>query len=416
MSETPTVPSTEIRLWLEKETNSVFVPIHEKAKRMLNEMRKELDNLEDVCEMLLENSKKEIEKRNMKTYGRARALNKLARLYLKRVRKIKDPSEVSYNSLHDFLQETQNAFIATEVDVRNWFPKISPFFILDRRKFQGIFERAKETVKTIHSFMEKEYVKTKILEDTFQLIERLLVLESQLTDVRIKMEKATIRENSLEKQIAEIQQQIVDLKNKQSLSEMEGVQEDIKKLRRRAQYSLRHLRKPFVKYERLVQREAGLTPEELRKLNDYIEDPLRALATEEADYPRLREILKKLEKALSQGKVKLKSSRARKAKENIHSILNGDSLVSLHKECRRAIAKREQLLTSSETVKAKKGLAELRDTVGRLKKKRKRVELEKTTIEQNLKGTLNEIKEDKGKIEKNVLEFLGRGVHVEPRV
>lgn len=84
---------------------------------------------------LLEKSRKEIEKRNIKTYGRARALNKLARLFLKRTRQIEVPDRVSYDSFHGFVQETRNVFVVTEVDIRNWFPRISPFFIMDRRKF-----------------------------------------------------------------------------------------------------------------------------------------------------------------------------------------------------------------------------------------------------------------------------------------
>lgn len=135
MSEVLRISSNEAKEWLEKETSSIFIPVHEKAQNLLNEMKRMLQDVLDVSKALLEKSRKEIEKRNIKTYGRARALNKLARLFLKRTRQIEVPDRVSYDSFHGFVQETRNVFVVTEVDIRNWFPRISPFFIMDRRKF-----------------------------------------------------------------------------------------------------------------------------------------------------------------------------------------------------------------------------------------------------------------------------------------
>ena len=172
MSEILKISSANVKSWLESETGSIFIPVHSKAQKLLDDMRKTLENLTDASKMLLENSGKEIEKRNMKTYGRARALNKLARLFLDRMRQIKVPDQVSYDSFRAFVQETQKAFLVTEVDVRNWFPRVSPFFILDRRKFLTVFEKAKELLKDLNNFLTKEYVKTKTLEETFQLIDK----------------------------------------------------------------------------------------------------------------------------------------------------------------------------------------------------------------------------------------------------
>jgi hypothetical protein len=170
----------EIKGWLERETGSIFIPVHEKAQKLIDEMNKVLDNVTDVCKVLLENSRKEIEKRSRKTLGKSRALNKLAKLFLKRIRQIEAPDKVSYDTFHDFIQETQKTFAVTEVDIRNWFPRISPFFIMDRRKFLGVFEKAKESLKELQNFLTKEYVKTKTLEETFQIIDNLLAIKVQM--------------------------------------------------------------------------------------------------------------------------------------------------------------------------------------------------------------------------------------------
>ena len=136
--------------------------------------------LDEVCKSLLDNSNKEIEKRNMKVYNRARALNKLAHLFIDRLKKLSAPEQVTYDSLSKYTSETQKTLIVTEIDIKNWFPRISPFFIMDRRKFLVVYEKAKQTFTVLNEFVTKEYVKTKTLEETFGLINELQTLEGKL--------------------------------------------------------------------------------------------------------------------------------------------------------------------------------------------------------------------------------------------
>ena len=413
MPEALRISSKEVEDWLEKETSSIFIPVHAEAQKLLNEMKKVLENVTDVSKMLLEKSRKEIEKRNMKTYGRARALNKLARLFLERTRQIKVPDEVSYDSFHDFVQETQKAFVVTEVDIKNWFPKISPFFIMDRRKFLGVFEKAKESLKELQDFLEKEYVKTKTLEETFQLIDRLLALEGQVVDLEAQRKKIEIEEASIEKKIAETQQKTTDLKNRESLTHLDQVSIEIKELRRKLKHDLRHLRKPLIKFQRLVFRKGGLTPDNLEKLNYYIESPFDAFVAEEAGYPMLKQILKKLAGAMSEGKLKLKHDRKRKADQAIDRILAKSSLDALHEKCKGTMIRKTQLSTSAETAKIKRNLSKLHEEVKELERKRKHAESEENAIHRDLKGTLEKIHNQKKEIEKNVFDFMDRKILIE---
>jgi predicted nucleic acid-binding Zn-ribbon protein len=413
LSDMAKFSSRDIKDWLERETGSIFIPVHEKAQKLLNEMKRVLEYVTDVSKALLEKSRKEIEKRNMKTYGRARALNKLARLFLERTRQIKVPDEVSYDSFHDFVQETQRAFVVTEVDIKNWFPKISPFFIMDRRKFLGVFEKAKESLNELQGFLEKEYVKTKTLEETFQLIDKLLALEAQLADLEAQREKIEIEEASIEGKIAETQQKTTDLKNRESLTQLNQVSTETRELRRKLKHDLRHLRKPLIKFHRLVFRKGGLTPEKLEKLNHYIEGPFDAFVAEEAGYPMLKQILKKLAGSMSEGKLKLKHDRKRKADQAIDRILNENSLDALHKKCKETIIRKKQLSTSAETAKIKGNLLKLQEGLKELERKKKHAESEENATDRNLKETLEKIHNQKKEIEKNVFDFMGRRIIVE---
>jgi len=413
LSDVTKFSSSNIKGWLESETSSIFIPVHEKAQKSLDEMRRALENLTETSKMLLENSSKEIEKRNMKTYRRARALNKLARLFLDRMRQIKVQDKVSYDSFHEFVQETQKAFLVIDVDIRNWFPRISPFFILDRRKFSSIFEKAKVLLKELNGFLTKDYIKTKTLEETFQLIDKLQTLEEQLANLGEQRKKAEGEKALVEKEIAETQQKMADLKSKGGISQLNQINMEIEKLRKEVKHNLRHLRKPFIKFSRLVSHKGGLTPEELRKLNQYIENPFNALATEQADYPMLRQILQKLDRSMSEKKLKLKSDKMRKAEQDMDNILDKNSLTNLHQKCMNITMRKKQLSTSAEVAETKSDLSKLQEQLENLERRKGIAESKQNVVNRTYGETLEKIQNHKTTIEKNVFDFMDRRIHVD---
>jgi hypothetical protein len=407
--------SKDIKGWLERETGPIFIPVHAKSQKLLDEMRESVGDLVEVSRMLLDNSAKEIEKRNMKIYGRARALNKLARLFVDRTRQIRVPEKVSYDSLSKFVEDTQKAFAVTDVDVRNWFPRVSPFFILDRRKFLGIFERAKLTLKELGNFLAKDYVKTKTLEETFQLIDRLSALEQQLGNLKQQRAKTEGQRASVEKEIAETQQKIVDLKSKGSISQLSQTSSEIDALCVEVKQSLQHLQKPFVKLQSLATHGegSGLTPEEVSKLYQYLENPFEAFSTEPAGYPLLKQILRKLESSISQGKLKLKPEKTRKAEQATENIANKNSLASLHQKCADAIARKTRLSTSEEVTAKQHDLLKLQEQLENFGRKMGTVAAEEASIQRAYNDTQEKIRGHKNEIERNILSFMGKTVRID---
>jgi hypothetical protein len=409
------LPSKDTRSWLDKETRQTFVPVHTKARKLLDEMRKNLDSLSEASKMLLDNSAKEIEKRNMRTHGRARAMNKLARLFVDRVRTVKIPEQVSYKTLEDFVQGTQKAFAVTDTDVANWFPRISPFFILDRRKFSAVFDRAKDTLRALEYFLSKEYVKTKMLEETFQLIDEILASEHQLATLQNQKTRIEAEKASVEGEIAQIQQKISDLRSKGSMGKLDQTSTEIETLSVEVRHSLQHLQKPFVKLQSLATHGggSGLTPEELNKLDQYIQSPFEAFATERSGTPLLKEILRKLARSVSEGKLKLKPEKIRKAEQIIDGITNKDSLVTLHRKGQEAMMRKDQLSTSTEIEATRQDLSRLQGQLEHLGRKKGIVESEREALQRKRDETIKSISTDKNEIEKNIMGFLGKKVHIE---
>ncbi|MEM3823602.1 MAG: hypothetical protein QXH87_01580 [Candidatus Bathyarchaeia archaeon] len=378
-------------------------------------MRKALENIADASKTLLDSSAKEIEKRNMKTYGRARALNKLARLFLDRIQQVKVPEKISYNNFHEFIQEVQRVFTVTEIDIKNWFPRISPFFILDRRRFLMVFERSKETLKNADDFLRREYIKTKTLEETFQLLDKLKTLEDHLSNLKEAGEKLEIQTSLVEKEIAEAKLKIAELKGRESISQLSSVDEKIETLSVEVKHALQHLQKPFIKLQAFTLHggESGLTPEEIKKLNQYLENPFEALATEEADCPILKGILKKLTRLLTEGKIRLKPDKTRKAEQAIENILVKNSLALLHQQCVEALAKKGFLSMSGDVAETKSELSRLYECLKSLEKRREDLKSEEHKLERTFNETCEKIRNYKGQIENNIFGFLGKRVQIE---
>jgi hypothetical protein len=414
MSEATKFSSTDIKSWLETETSSVLTPVQDQAKKLRDDMRDAIQNVTDVSKMLLENSTREIEKRNKRVYNRARAMNKLARLFTERIKKVTVPEQVSYDSLNKFAQETQKVFMVTDIDIKNWFPRISPFFIMDRRKFLTVHEKAKASLEALNDFLTKEYVKTKTLEETFQLINELHDLETHLSDV--EAEKTTIKNERLpiEEELAELEQKTAKLKGEGPVDQLFLVETEIEKINKELKHALRHLQKPFKKMQALAlyRGGAGLTPDERDKLDQYLQKPFKALATEEAGYPLLKQILQKMLRLMDEGKLKLKSDKARKAERDITGVLNRDSLGKLYRRCTEVATRERQILNSEKMEETKRSLSTFQEQTQQLKAKLARVEAHEAVKERAYNEVVSRISSHKRSIEKNVYSSLDQKVQI----
>ena len=409
MTETLQFTSTgEVKSWLENQTNSILSPVHAQAKKLRDDMNDAIEAVGDVSQMLLENSTREIERRNMKVYNRARALNKLAHLFLDRLKKINPPAEISYDTLSKYAQEIQKVFIVIDIDIKNWFPRISPFFIMDRRKFLAIYERSKQAHTALNDFVTKAYVKTKTLEEAFQLLNELQSVKQQLAVIGEEKEKIKDERVPIEKEIAELEQNIAELKTSGPIDTLNSVNAEIDVLSSELKNSIRHLQKPFIKMQALATTGGGggITPDELKKVNEYLENPFEALATEESGYPILKEILQKLEGLMAEDKLKLKSDKARKAEQISSEILKTDSLLKLQVKCRELAATRQQLSGSSMMDEVKHNLSVFQAQVDQLKARKTSIETHEVVKENAYKEAEDKISNLKRSIEKDIFSSI----------
>ena len=406
--------SIEAKRWLEDQTSAVLTPVHAQAKRFRDDMNLSLQAVADVSRQLFDTSGKEIEKRNMKVYNRARALNKLARLFMDRLKKIIPPDQVSYDSMSRYAEEIKKVLVVTEIDVKNWFPRISPFFIMDRRKFLAVYERAKQAYNALNDFLAKDYVKTKTLEEALLQLNELQGVEQQLSALQADKDNIKSERMPLEQEIAELEQKITELKNKGPIDKLNLVNAEIENLNNELKNTLRHLQKPFIKMQALATSGGGggITPDELKKINQYLDVPFDALVTEQPSYPALKEILEKLQNMIAKDTLKLKPEKARKAEQSISELLRNNSLANLQTRCIEMATNRDQLMTSSMMDQIKVNLAQYQDQLFQLNARKTSVETHETVKSNTLNSTVDKINNLKRTVEKNVFTAINQKIQI----
>ncbi len=416
MSE-PTLPfsnSTELKRWLETQTAKVLAPVQAQAKKLKEEVTLALIAVEENSKFLFDLSTKEIEKRNMKTYNRARALNKLSRLFVDRFKKIIAPEQVSYDTINHYAQETQKVLFVTDIDIKNWFPRISPFFIMDRRRFLAIYQRAQQAYTTLNEFVTKDYVKIKMLEETLQLVNELQTTENHLTSIGMEKEQTKNERLPLEQEIADLETKIAELKTKGPVDKLNLVNTEIETLTNELRNEIRHLQKPFVKMQALATMGGGggVTPDELVKINQYLDAPFDALVFEADGYPQLKEVLQKLETLMEKDTLKLKPEKQRKAEQTVDEVLRHDSLAKLQIRCKEMATNRDQLLASTKMDEIKACITTYERQVEQLKVRKTSIETHETVKGNAYKETVDKIANLKHTIERNVLSSIAKRIQI----
>ncbi len=141
------------------------------------------------------------------------------------------------------------------------------------------------------------------------------IFESQIRQVRQKIETAQIEYNNAKKAHAEF----TEVSNVSELLNLDEQAEHVRSLLRMKLNPLKKQVKKFFQHDTGVR----IGPAGQKALTDYFEDPYVAITQEAEGYPVLIEGLVGLEEAIEKGKLPLKDRLARRAIEEVETIKKG---------------------------------------------------------------------------------------------
>jgi len=185
---------------------------------------------------------------------------------------------------------------------------------------------------------------------------------------------------------------------------LNSVNMEIANLTNELRDKLRHLQKPFIKMQALATSGGGggVTPDELTKINLYLDKPFDAFIAEQAGYPELRSVLEKLQGLLAEDKLKLKDEKARKAEQSINEIVKNNSLSQLHARCVELAKSRDQLSASAVMDETRRSLMAYQQQLDQLKARKTSIETHEAVKENAFKDTVDRVSSLKRTIEKDI--------------
>ena len=110
--------------------------------------------------------------------------------------------------------------------------------------------------------------------------------------------------------------------------------------------------------------------------------------------------------------MKLKSSRMRKAKDQIGSILNKAAVVSLHKDCSEAFSKKRELSTSGIISASRDERADLQDRLKDLQRQKSLIDARDARFEKEHKEARIKVDKQKRGLEKIVSDLSDKNVQI----
>jgi len=413
MSQPAQIQLKDTRDWLSRETRPLVDPLTDKATGLINEIKDRIDDTLQSSQRILENSQGEMNKNNPKTYRFARNASKFADNVSHIVQGITIPDNFDYQRLHTLHGELEKALASLEQLRRSAYPYISPYFIFDRRRLDVSYKRLSDIIRDLRNFLSTKYDKAKAIEDAQSIIDKLTSTINHMEQNKQNIKLVEERKSAVEKRIADTKREIEQVQAKEELKELAGLNQEMEELRQEVKHNLRYLQKPFYKLESLARTGQVVVPlDEMNKLRDYLGKPFLALATEDDGYSTLKSILRKLDSAIAQGKLKLKSTRLRKAQDQIDAILSKDSLSQLHKDCHETLVQRRQLLAKEDVPKHQNQLKQLHSQLSELRKEEELVNSQnkaRTDDQVKLQERTEQLRHE---LEKNIAQLTNKKVQI----
>ena len=413
MSEISKVKLNRLNDWIVNETNPIIEPLRNEAKKILEDIKDRFEELIESTDKLLTDAEKEMDKGSRKTFRRAKALYKLAESFSDMIEKLSFPENINGNVLKDTSEQIEKTLKTIKSEKAKWFRAIAPYFIISRRRFEISFKKTEDSFTDFSNFLSEKYIEASKAEETPSQIQSLHKLINDLKNSK-KTKKSIEKDiELLTKEIEKKQGIIQQLKNKTEIIELTELNRHVEVLNNKLKHELRHIQKPLLKLQSLVKNPGYNLPiEATTKLEEYLNNPFFALATEKNGYPLLKNILTKVDIALENKKMKLKTSRLRKAKNQIRIIVNKNSLKPLYEECKTTLIRKNELKTSEVLSESNIRKNQLNNQLRTLIQRKKILENRNTTLTKKYNDNLKRLTDVKERIEEKISDILPKELEI----
>lgn len=411
ISQSVTMTVQEFHKWFEKETADIVKPLDKEANGLIEDAKKKIRQVQEACEGLIKECERGIEKG--KAYRRSRVAKKLAQLFIDTLNNVHFPENTSHKTTESLIKDLKRAFSTIERERNVWFPRISPLFIMARRKIDAVLSRLYESVGKLESFASEKYVKAKSVTDCIESADNITELQNELSKIEKERTETETAISSVNRRIEETKQDILGIQQKDEVKALMAINRQAKELDRKVKRELQYLQKPFIKLKNLYHSGSVSVPtEELEKIDQYLAHPFSTLAEEEQGYPVCKKILHRVDETIKQEKLKIKTSRQKKALDQIEVIFKKDSLLDLQLQCKQIYQQRKQLLATGNIATLKNQTVSLKTTLRELERQKEHLTSKLSNLQNNHKEKKDALEARKKELEKAAFDLTRKNVRL----
>lgn len=393
------VPVTELPDWLRDSLSSSLSQVEREREKLVAEISRGLDSLTQFCGQLSRKAEQDMESKrdNRAQYRAGKAVARLASILPEMGRGINIPAERNSTALRNLQRETSKLASDAARTREGWLRQIRPYYIIDMMTLGGNIDKLRRLGDELHKFLIGRGSLLRSLEELDGKLDSLAKL-------RASKDSAASQRQSLEHRLEETEQvdkslrdQVEQIRQNPKIKEYLQLDAELKTLRNeliRAGFS--RLGRPLKKLLSISERGDFPLPVEVREnTKEYVKKPFTTFLAEEDGYPRLKTVMLALSRAVSSGKLALKSREAKKVTQRTEEVVSGNSLAKIYERSRERKRIYDQFLADQETAASVQRLRDLRQN-GR----------ENRSVQEELKADLQRASESETRLQEQISSLL----------
>lgn len=332
MSDEVRVP--ELQEWVRRILASTISQAERERDKLMVEASRALESIEDFCDQLSRKAEQDMEMKrdNRAQFKAAKSVHKLAAIVSDMCKSTTVPSKSDSLTLRNFQREVSKVSSEASRTRLELLRQIRPYYIIDMMTLGGNIDKLRRLGEELHSFLVGRGTVLRSLEELDEKVRSL----QRLTTAK---EEASSQREFVERKLADsretaesLRAEMEETRQDPKMKEFIQIDSELRELRLELlRTGFSRLGRPLRKLISLSQRgEFPLSNDVKESAKEYVTKPFTTFLEEEEGYPRLKQVMSALSKAVSSGKLALKQRESKKVLERTEQVIEGSSLTDLH--------------------------------------------------------------------------------------
>ena len=357
------VPVGEVNDWVRKSISSELSQAERERDKIVSEIFRALESVNQICSQLSQKAEREIEKReNRAEYRATKAVLRLTSIISDMCKSVGDAPAKDTVSLRTLQRQTSKIASDAAAARQEWLRQIRPYFIIDMMTLGGHIDKIKRLGEELHNFLIGRGSLLRSLEELNEKLEAFSKLELSRHTASSQRQALEQRVEEAHEEDKELRAEAEKIRENPRMKEYIQIDSELKVLRSELlRTGFSRLGRPLRRLISISERGDYPLPIDVReKTKEYAKKPFTTFLNEDEGYPHLKAVLTALSKAVSTGKLALKQREAKKVLERTERAVEGQSLTKLHSKSTELKRMYDQLLADPQAATLVQQLKDVR--------------------------------------------------------